>query len=54
MLKQLAALRRELAEFKEKQRFQDVLGGIGYLLGLAGVAFYFLGVRRSEQRKRQP
>ncbi len=44
--KQVTPLRIQLEEFKEERRFQDVLGGIGYLLGMAGIAFYFLGVRR--------
>ena len=52
--KQVAPLRRDLAEFKERQRVQDIIGGIGYLLGVAGIAFYFLGVRRKERRSAAP
>ena len=44
-------LARELKEFKEEVRFHDVLGGIGYIVGLAGLAFYFLGVRRRDRNK---
>ena len=44
--KQVVGLRKDLAEYKEKVRLQDVLGGIGYILGIMGLAFYFLGVRR--------
>jgi len=47
-------LARELKEFKEEVRFRDVLGGIGYIVGLAGLAFYFLGVRRRDRDKMQP
>lgn len=49
--KAVAPLRVELQTFKEETRMQDVLGGIGYLFGLAGLAFYFLGVRRKESGK---
>jgi len=47
--RQIAPLRRELAAFRDRQRLQDVLAGIGYIAGLAGVTFYFLGVRRRER-----
>jgi nickel transport protein len=54
---QLAELRREVARYENKIRLHDVLGGIGCILGLMGLAFYFLGVRRKERRsgeKRPP
>jgi nickel transport protein len=39
--KKIAPLRRELAQLAEHQTsLQDILGGIGYLLGLAGLAAY--------------
>ncbi len=39
--KKLAPLRRDLARLAEKRTsLQDILGGIGYLLGLAGLAAY--------------
>jgi len=44
---QLGQLRAELQEFKHEVRIRDVLGGLGYILGLMGMAFYFLGVRKS-------
>ncbi len=46
---QLGQLRAELQEFKHEVRLRDVLGGLGYILGLMGVAFYFLGVRKSSR-----
>ena len=46
--KEIGKLRRDLDAFKERQRMQDVIGGVGYLFGVAGIAFYFLGVRRKE------
>ena len=35
---QIAPLRRELAAYKEQAKWHDVLGGIGYIFGLFGVA----------------
>ena len=49
--KRIRPLVREIGELKEEVRFHDILGGIGYILGLAGVAFYFLGVRRRGQAR---
>ncbi len=43
---QVAQLRREVQEMRNEIRLRDVLGGIGYILGLMGLSFYFLGVRR--------
>lgn len=42
----IAPLREQLEAYEERVRWHDVLGGIGYILGLAGLAFYFLGLRR--------
>jgi nickel transport protein len=46
---QIVQLRRELQAFQQETRWHDVLGGIGYIVGLMGLAFYFLGVRRREK-----
>jgi nickel transport protein len=46
---QVAGLRKEVARYENKIRLHDVLGGIGCILGLMGLAFYFLGVRRRQQ-----
>ena len=45
----LVQLRRELAEYQERQRWQDVLAGLGYIAGLAGAAFFFFGARRKNR-----
>lgn len=43
---QLAPIKKDLAELKENRiSIQDIFGGLGYIFGLAGVAFYFLGKR---------
>lgn len=39
-------LERELKNLKDEVRFHDILGGIGYLVGVMGVVFYFLGILR--------
>ena len=36
-------LREQIAAYEAQRRWHDVLGGIGYILGLAGVAFFLLG-----------
>lgn len=43
-------LREQLEALSEKRRLQDVLGGIGYILGLSGVAFYCAGLGRKKRR----
>lgn len=50
LTRQVTELRSQLHRYEETTRFRDVLGGIGYILGLAGLAFYFLGVRRKQKR----
>lgn len=45
-------LQREIADLKEEIRFHDILGGIGYIVGVTGIVFYFLGVRRRESNER--
>ncbi len=47
---QLVQLRRDLAAREDRARWSDVLGGIGYILGLMGLAFYFLGVLSRNRR----
>ena len=46
LVQQIGQLQVQLAEAGQKTRLQDILGGIGYILGLMGLTFYFLGVRR--------
>ena len=50
LTRQIVQLRKQLDDYEQKTRWHDVLGGIGYILGLMGVVFYFLGVRRKEKR----
>lgn len=49
--KQVIELRKDLAAFQQEIRFRDLLGGIGFILGLTGVASYFLAARRGSSRR---
>jgi nickel transport protein len=40
--KQLMPLREQVDGYEEKIRFRDILGGIGFIFGIAGIYFYFL------------
>lgn len=47
--KQLAPIRRQLAEAQDhKPTIQDILGGIGYIFGLAGIAAYMQSRKKGE------
>ena len=43
LAQQVAALRKDLDKSKARLRLQDILGGIGYILGIMGLVSYFLG-----------
>ncbi len=43
LVRQLRPLREELVRMQNKLRWSDVLGGIGYIFGLAGLAFWWRG-----------
>jgi nickel transport protein len=46
LARQLAPIKRSLAEQSERRvSIQDILGGLGYLIGLAGIAAYFRSKR---------
>ncbi len=47
--RQLAPILRAMEEDRDKQRFSDIVGGIGYIIGLMGLAAYF----HSRQRQKQ-
>jgi len=48
---QIRKHREEIGRYEDRVRLHDILGGVGYILGVAGIAFYFLGVRRRERRR---
>ncbi|PIE06660.1 MAG: cobalt ABC transporter permease [Rhodobacterales bacterium] len=43
---EIRPLRQEISAYKEHNSFQTVLGGIGYIIGLFGLGFYFVARRR--------
>jgi nickel transport protein len=43
--RQVRPLREALHAYESRVRWHDVLGGIGYILGVAGIVFYLLGRR---------
>lgn len=45
--REIKPLRREIAAYKERNDFQSILGGIGYILGLFGLGFYLAARRRA-------
>ena len=42
---QLDQVREQLDRMENTTRLRDILGGIGYILGLSGIAFYLLALR---------
>jgi hypothetical protein len=39
-------LKDQLSAHDERVRIADIVGGIGYIVGIAGVAYYYFGTRR--------
>ncbi len=50
LARQLAPIRRAIEESKDRERFSDIVGGIGYIIGLMGLALYFRS-RRLQRRQ---
>lgn len=48
--RRVAPLQRQIAEYEAKIRLHDILGGIGYLAGIAGIAFWWLARREGRGR----
>lgn len=47
---QVAPLRAELQEIRDERRIQDILGGIGYIAGLAGLGMFWHSRRRGSRQ----
>jgi nickel transport protein len=43
---QVVELREQVYDYEQRLRLRDVLGGLGYILGLAGLACYLLSRRK--------
>jgi len=50
--RRLDELSLQLQTYEQTVRWRDILGAIGFIFGIAGVAFYFLGVLRQQKRGR--
>lgn len=50
--RRLRRLERQIRDLREEKSMRDLLGGIGYIFGLAGVAFYFLGRNRGSSAEK--
>jgi nickel transport protein len=48
--RQLGPLRDALRACEEQRRLRDILGGLGYIVGLAGLGLWW----RSRRRRQQP
>lgn len=48
--RRIAPLQRQIAEYESRIRLHDILGGIGYLVGIAGIAFWWLARREGRAR----
>lgn len=47
--REMFQLKKQLDEAEHQRRFSDIIGGIGYILGIAGIAFY-LSARNKSRR----
>ncbi len=45
---QIEELHEQLEAHDERVRLTDVIGGIGYIVGITGAAYYYLGARRKK------
>lgn len=48
--RQIRLLREQLEAYEAKIRLHDTLGGIGYIVGITGIIFYVLGMRKQFSR----
>ena len=46
----IGPLRQQIAAYEDRIRWHDVLGGIGYIVGMTGLTGYFLARRGSDRR----
>ena len=44
-----APFRQEHHEHEQEVRLRDILGGLGYIVGITGIAPYFLGRRKRRE-----
>ena len=44
--RQVGQLAEKLEAYEARQRLHDILGGVGYIVGITGVVFYFMAARK--------
>lgn len=47
---EIVRLEEQIRAYEDHIRITDVLGGIGYIVGITGAAYYYLGARRKRPR----
>ncbi len=47
---QVRPLREQLNDYQDQVRFRDIVGGIGYIFGLAGITLWLRAARRPRGR----
>ena len=50
VVKQVLPLREQIEQFEEKIRLHDILGGIGYIVGVMGIVFYLKASTRIKRK----
>jgi nickel transport protein len=50
--RQLLPLQEQLDRYGQRLRFQDMVAGLGYILGIAGLALYWAARREREKKER--
>lgn len=48
---QVIPLREQIERYEQKIRLHDILGGLGYIFGIFGLAFYFYSKKKSKTDK---
>ena len=43
---EIVRLEEQFSAYEDRVRLTDILGGIGYIVGITGAAYYYLGARR--------
>lgn len=49
--RQITALRRDIARLEQRIWWRDIIGGLGYILGVFGLAAFLLGRRRVRETR---
>jgi nickel transport protein len=51
VMKQVLPLREQIEQYEEKVRLHDILGGIGYIIGIMGIVYYLKASARLKKEK---